>query len=246
MEITLKLNEDSTTPYGYIYKITNTLNNKIYVGKREKQVFDESYWGSGRHITASINKYGKEHFIREVIEWCDSREYLCERERYWINKLNTKDPQIGYNITDGGLGAKLCGENNGMYGKHHTEESKNKMSNSHPRSYSKEFGEKISKSLKEHLVSKETSQKISQALKGKRTWNSGLKNPYTEATIQKMSNSAKQRGFPKEQHDKAIQTIVSHKYHWYSNDTLKESKKFKEGEQPSGWYIGRKYYERRV
>ena len=85
-----------------------------------------------------------------------------------------------------------------MYGKHHTEESKNKMSNSHPRSYSKEFGEKISKSLKEHLVSKETSQKISQALKGKRTWNSGLKNPYTEATIQKMSNSAKQRGFPKE------------------------------------------------
>lgn len=90
--------------YGYIYKIINNINGKIYVGKREKSTFDESYWGSGKYITNSIKKHGKENFSREIIEWCNNRESLYEKEKYWIRTLNTQDINIGYNITAGGDG----------------------------------------------------------------------------------------------------------------------------------------------
>ena len=45
--------------FGYIYKFTNTLTNKIYIGKREKQTFDESYYGSGREWKKALSKCGK-------------------------------------------------------------------------------------------------------------------------------------------------------------------------------------------
>ena len=66
--------------FGYIYKITNTLNNKIYIGKREKSSLDENYWGSGKHIKYAIKKYGTDNFNREI--------FVCERKYYpLINKL---------------------------------------------------------------------------------------------------------------------------------------------------------------
>lgn len=48
-----------------------------------------------------MRKYGIKNFTVEVIEECESREQLNERERYWIVKLNCKYPN-GYNMTDGG------------------------------------------------------------------------------------------------------------------------------------------------
>ena len=67
-----------------------------------------------------MNEYGINNFSFEVIEEC-SREVLDERERHWINELNTLEP-YGYNICNGGV--KLFGENNPFYGKNHTEETK--------------------------------------------------------------------------------------------------------------------------
>ena len=51
--------------FGYIYKITNKINGKIYVGKHkyDKPEIDESYWCSGSYIMRSINKYGIENII---------------------------------------------------------------------------------------------------------------------------------------------------------------------------------------
>ena len=54
--------------YGYIYKTTNLITNKFYIGKREKSIFDEKYYGSGKYLKNSINKYGLENFSREIIE----------------------------------------------------------------------------------------------------------------------------------------------------------------------------------
>lgn len=71
-----------------------------------------------------MNKYGIDNFSFNVIEECDSN-VLDDRERYWIETLNTLEP-YGYNITNGGR--KLFGENNPFYGKHHTEETKNIIS----------------------------------------------------------------------------------------------------------------------
>lgn len=79
--------------YGYVYKITNNLDGKIYVGLRGSSRFDESYWGSGVHITRAIRKHGVENFSREILEWCKSKEELNQREIYWIAELNSQDPQ---------------------------------------------------------------------------------------------------------------------------------------------------------
>lgn len=96
--------EDVLTRYGYIYKITNKINGKIYIGKRIGSSFDEKYWGSGTRLKVAIKEFGQENFIREIIEWCSTKDILCERERYWIKTLNSRNPDIGYNIKRGGDG----------------------------------------------------------------------------------------------------------------------------------------------
>lgn len=84
-----------------IYKITNLINQKIYVGKSLEP--DENYYGSGLQITAAIEKYGKENFSKEILEECH-QEDLDSREIYWIEKLDSRNPLIGYNISIGGTG----------------------------------------------------------------------------------------------------------------------------------------------
>lgn len=86
---------------GYIYKITNTITNKIYIGQRKSQELDESYWGSGRLIKQSIKKYGLDAHNRELIEFCETIDILNEREKYWIKYYNCLTPN-GYNIAVGG------------------------------------------------------------------------------------------------------------------------------------------------
>ena len=84
-----------------IYRITNTINGKIYVGKAKLD--DPKYFGSGLQIVAAIKKYGKDNFVRDVIEKCDDID-VNSREKYWIAKLNSTDTTIGYNISVGGDG----------------------------------------------------------------------------------------------------------------------------------------------
>lgn len=94
--------------YGYIYKTTNLLNNKIYVGqhKFDEPFIDKNYYGSGTLLLKAIQKYGKENFKVELLESCDLKQDLNEREKYWIDKLNSTNKEIGYNITSGGEGTK--------------------------------------------------------------------------------------------------------------------------------------------
>lgn len=85
----------------YIYKITNKLNGKIYVGQH-KVIKKESlnrYLGSGTLIKLAIKKYGKENFIKEILEYC-TKDNVSEREIYWIKKLNARNNN--YNISIGG------------------------------------------------------------------------------------------------------------------------------------------------
>ena len=90
--------------YGYIYRITNKLDGKIYVGLRSLPKEDPNYWGSGLHIQRAIKKYGVENFTRDILEWCETKEKLNEREVYWIKTLDARNPDVGYNIVAGGTG----------------------------------------------------------------------------------------------------------------------------------------------
>ena len=90
----------------YIYKIINKINNKIYIGQSEKDVNVE-YIGSGKILLKAIKKYGKINFNKEIIETCNFKEQLNEREKYWIKFYNSNDRKIGYNISIGGDGGNL-------------------------------------------------------------------------------------------------------------------------------------------
>lgn len=92
--------------YRYIYKITNIINGKIYIGKRtcKKEPNKDRYLGSGIKIRLAIKKYGEENFRKDILEICESENELNEREKYYINKFNSLDDKIGYNIHLGGKG----------------------------------------------------------------------------------------------------------------------------------------------
>ena len=88
--------------YGYIYETTNLVNNKKYIGQHRAEKFDEKYVGSGKYLWNAIRKYGIENFECKIIEECDSREQLNEREIYWISFYNAVKSKNYYNITKGG------------------------------------------------------------------------------------------------------------------------------------------------
>ena len=97
---------------GYIYKIINTVNNKIYIGKTEETIERRLYehklcvkTGSKQsRLYSAMKHYGVDKFIVEELDHSDSSEELCEKEKYWIKKLNSQDPKVGYNIAPGGEG----------------------------------------------------------------------------------------------------------------------------------------------
>lgn len=86
----------------FIYLITNHITDKQYIGMtyRKGKNFDK-YWGSGKLIQNSINRYGLDNFTKEILQICFNRQELFEAEMYWIKKLKTLIPN-GYNISPGG------------------------------------------------------------------------------------------------------------------------------------------------
>ena len=83
-----------------IYKTLNLINGKFYIGKDTKD--NPNYFGSGIVLRRAIKKYGKENFMKQTIEVCSTEEELNEREIYWIDKLDARNPEVGYNILKGG------------------------------------------------------------------------------------------------------------------------------------------------
>ena len=86
----------------YIYKLTNLINKKAYVGlttrKLDKRI-KEHISDKQSVISRAIKKYGFDNFLVEVIEELTDLEVLKEREIYYIHHFNTLNPD-GYNIID--------------------------------------------------------------------------------------------------------------------------------------------------
>lgn len=94
--------------YGYIYKITNNVNGKIYIGQTKHSIeyrwkqhcYRSTYeYKNGSIIDEAINKYGKENFTVEQLDTANTPDELNEKEKYYIEKLNSIVE--GYNITEG-------------------------------------------------------------------------------------------------------------------------------------------------
>lgn len=92
-----------------IYKATNTVNGKIYIGQTVQRLYERIgdhrrkaiVHESRSHFHAGIRKYGFEAFTWEVVEFV-ARDLLNERERYWIAFYDSANPAKGYNNTKGG------------------------------------------------------------------------------------------------------------------------------------------------
>ncbi|MDX1371048.1 MAG: NUMOD3 domain-containing DNA-binding protein [Nitrososphaeraceae archaeon] len=178
--------------YYYIYIIINKLNGKFYIGRRQSVLspMEDPYMGSGKALKLAINKYGIENFHKEIITTANCLEELVQLEKLYVNKVTIKSP-FCYNIVEGGInpifygkdhpmwgnGHYNSGERNGMYGKHHTEETKQLFKDLFTGTkHSDETKLKISlaQTGKKHWNyggnrSKEVKSKISQSLMGQRT-----------------------------------------------------------------------------
>lgn len=105
--------------FGYIYKIINLINNKIYIGKTEKTIekrFHEHIKKSlvydnkidnQSHLYSAMQRYGINNFKVEEIDVADSKDELNEKEKYWIKFFNSTDNFLGYNIASGGAGGNV-------------------------------------------------------------------------------------------------------------------------------------------
>ena len=145
---------------GYIYKTTNLINNKIYIGKHMSEKVSKTYKGSGKILKQAFKKYGKENFLCEVIATANTEDELNNLEAYWIEQYNSRDPEIGYNIVAGGLGTS---------GYKHTEEAKQKMSKAKTgRRLTEEWKRHVSEANRGKFVSEETREKLRQANIGKK------------------------------------------------------------------------------
>lgn len=90
--------------YYIIYKTTNLVNNKIYIGKHKTDTLDfDGYYGSGLYLNRAIKKYGTKNFIRETLHIFDNEIDCSNKERELVNEnfINSDDV---YNISIGGTG----------------------------------------------------------------------------------------------------------------------------------------------
>jgi group I intron endonuclease len=134
---------------GVIYKATNKVNGKVYIGqtvcdfhKRKLKHFSKSNEEKPTmYFHRALKKYGKDSFKWEVIENCDSKKELDDMEFHYIKQYDSF--KNGYNMTLGGEGS---------VGRKHTKEAMLKISNSR----------------KGILVSEETKVKLSKMRKGKK------------------------------------------------------------------------------
>lgn len=147
-----------------IYRITNLLNNKQYIGftslnPPEKRFLQHCCPRKNRNISAiskSIIKYGQKNFRFEILMQGYDKEYILTTEGYFINEYNTISP-IGYNLTHGGEFPN------------HSEESKLKMSNIAKGKIIAENAKlKMSIAKKGKKLSKNHRKNISIANKGKK------------------------------------------------------------------------------
>ena len=98
----------------YVYKITNLINGKIYIGKtnnvnnrwkRHKLAAIKKYANDYSSLHRAINKYGFDYFNIEIIETFNLEEDSLLAEIKYIELYNSNNKNIGYNLTNGGEGS---------------------------------------------------------------------------------------------------------------------------------------------
>lgn len=181
--------------YNYTYKITNIVTHEFYVGVRscDCEIEDDKYMGSSSIWTKLYIKEHKNELVKEIIDIFETRKLANKAEVVLLKSFENNSLCINkyFDYTPDMTGTKqtpewiekrkMFGERNGMFGKHHTEETKKKISESlKGRVITEEHKEKIRKAELGKVVSQESREKISKArskirhienIKTGETWN---------------------------------------------------------------------------
>lgn len=94
--------------YFTVYKTTNLINGRIYIGVHKTEDLDDNYLGSGTYLLNAIKKYGRENFSKDIIAICDTEEEMYKLEedlvcQAFLTFFST------YNIVEGGHGGASPG-----------------------------------------------------------------------------------------------------------------------------------------
>jgi group I intron endonuclease len=161
-----------------VYKIKNIVNDKAYIGQTTRSV--EVRWKEHKNdkracraLFRAICKYGAENFTVYVLCQCNSIEELNEKEKFYINELNSIVPN-GYNLRTGGLNSLM------------SDDSKNKMSISHLGEKNFNFGKHKSEETKNKISVANLGKKRSQSFKNNRSRYMRLNNPQFNMTTEKL------------------------------------------------------------
>jgi len=240
-----------------VYKTTNLVNGRYYIGKHKTDDIDnDSYLGSGVVLQQAIKKYGKESFEREVIKICQTEKEAYEYEKLAICEEVLADPKC-YNLKGGGVGGKSPtpallermsqvkrGENNPMYrlyGKDNPNYGKKRPGvGGRPKGKSWSDEERAKHEyLRKYVIDysftqdPERNRKISEAKRGKpgaalgKTW-------YTDGVTETYATECP-AGFTKGRKPGRISNKKGMR--WYNNGT--DNRQFRDGEVPDGFRLGR-------
>lgn len=89
--------------YNYIYKITNSINGKIYIGVHRTKNLNDNYMGSGRLLKRVYVKYGIENFTKEILSFFDTYKEALDAERELVT-VEFIESTTNYNLKEGGYG----------------------------------------------------------------------------------------------------------------------------------------------
>lgn len=210
-----------------IYKITNLINNKIYIGQHVTTNVNDDYMGSGDHIKNAIKKYGIENFKKEIIAECSSFDEMNELEKELVNQDFVNNPNTYNHAIGGSYGWKNCL-------KYKSEEEVQNIR--------KHAGDAIINLMKNPEYRKQHVEKISNGLKeagfDPRTF---LGKTHSEETKRKMSETHKRNNHQKGEKNSQFGKC------WIYNLELQENKSIKKDELNNwlekGWIKGRKYFK---
>lgn len=172
----------------YIYRITNKINGKTYIGQHKYKKLNDKYMGSGKLLIKAKQKYGIENFKKEILEFdIPNVDLANDWEQMYILFERVKG-KAEYNIANGGYGKGTVSEetkrklseinkgkipwNKGKHCKPLTDETKQKLSEANkgkkPYKMTEEIRIKISEAHKGKHWSEEMKQRLSEAHKGKK------------------------------------------------------------------------------
>ena len=155
----------------FVYKITNLLNGKIYIGAHRTKDIEDGYMGSGNLIKRAIEKHGKKYFKKEILKECETLDDMYDLEKQIVNIAFVKREDT-YNIRVGGWGGKI------------TRETANKISSSLK-------GSKKTASTRKKMSIANTGKKLSEETKEKIRQSSLCRPKISDKTREKLSIAAK-------------------------------------------------------